>query len=141
MLVLQAPTPLGIASTTITFMSDIYTERVIPYDTRRRCCIVSGVLEGFKLLKSGTSNALCAVSSTAKQGAQTYLWSGKSSGRDDCQSKCVSNSKCKFFSYWHNTKWCQIHHICNHWRSNGSHMISTYERSDGKMSQTLYGKA
>ena len=84
------------------------------------------------MLKSGTSNALCYVSSTAKK-HEGNLWNGKA-GLDDCRSKCVSNSKCKFFSFWGTNKdsgYCELRSVCNHWGSDGNNMVSTYGRGGG----------
>ena len=91
---------------------------------------------GFKLVKSGKSNALCFVEKDNRH--KGSLWIQKS-GFDACQSKCASNPKCKFLSYWGTDKdngFCQANEVCNHWGSDGSHIISTYERSDGKMPPT-----
>ena len=88
----------------------------------------------FKLVKSGKSNALCFVEKDKRHAGA--LWHGKSPGRDDCRSKCLSNAKCKFFSFWDNANWCQINDVCNHWGSAGSQVISTYERGDGREPRT-----
>ena len=94
-------------------------------------------LGGFTLLKSGTSNALCFAEKDKKHAGS--IWHGKVATQDDCMSKCLSKSECKIFSYWH-SGWCQIDRVCNHWGSDGSHMISTYGRGDG-MYQKPYNDA
>ena len=87
-------------------------------------------LGNFKLVKSGTSGALCFAQKDKKHAGS--LWNGKVASQDECKSKCVFNEECKFYSYWHGSRTCQFDSVCNHWGSSGNSMISTYERIAGR---------
>ena len=90
---------------------------------------------GFTLLKSGKSNALCFAEKNKKHAGS--IWHGNALTQDDCMLKCMSNSECKFFSFWH-TGWCQLDRVCNHWGLDGNTMISTFGRGDGTKSKEHY---
>ena len=55
-------------------------------------------VSGFKLLKAG-EEALCYVDKERKN--RGVLAGAKVNTVEECQSKCLSNSECKFFSFFH----------------------------------------
>merc|ERR1711939_671215 len=79
---------------------------------------------GPTLLKSGTE-ALCYPTATAAK-HEGCLWTGYSTGLEDCGAKCEANAECKFYSWWKSSNWCEINAVCDHWGSDGSHNIFTY---------------
>ena len=59
-------------------------------------------LSGFVLLKK-SAKALCWFDKNKK--SRKTLWAGKLNTVEECQAKCVSNSKCKYFSFYHPGCW------------------------------------
>ena len=80
--------------------------------------------ESDTLLKSGTE-ALCYPTATAAK-HEGALWTGMSTGLEDCAAKCHANAECNFYSWWGSSNWCEINEVCDHWGSDGSHVIYSY---------------
>lgn len=62
--------------------------------------------------------------------SDSRLWSGRSTGPEDCKRRCLEKSNCKYFSYWA-SKWCWNSATCNARRPDkhdASNIVDVYER-------------